>query len=94
MKNKPEFIRTLRMVISLILIGCYFVGLVAMITFSFEIGLVLWVVSTLGGVCLLYWMRSLERRAAEAADAAKNAQDAAGKAEEANDEGDSDAACE
>ena len=92
MKNKPEFIKTLRMIISQILIGCYFVGLVAMITFSFEIGLVLWVVSTLGGICLLYWISSLQRRAAEAAEAEKNAQDANDKVEEATNEGDNDAA--
>ncbi|MBR6766535.1 MAG: hypothetical protein IKM02_01150 [Clostridia bacterium] len=75
MKNKTELIKTIRMVISLVLIGCYFVGLVAMITFSFSTGLILWVISTLGGVLLLYWIRSLERRAAEAAEAEKNAKE-------------------
>jgi len=93
MKNKAEFIKILRTVISLILIGCYFVGLIAMITFSFSTGLVLWVISTLGGVCLLYWMRSLERRAAEIAEAEKNAE-ALKNAEIAVEEGDNDAACE
>ena len=60
MKNKAEFIKTIRTVISLILIGCYFVGLIAMLTFSFSTGLVLWVISTLGGICLL--LSSLPRK--------------------------------
>ncbi len=93
MKNKAEFIKVLRTVISLILIGCYFVGLIAMLTFSFSTGLVLWVISTLGGVCLLYWIRSLERRAAETAEAEKNAE-AMKNDENVTEEGDNDAACE
>ena len=91
MKNKSEFIKTLRMVISLILIGCYFVGLIAMITFSFSAGLILWVISTLGGVCLLYWIRSLERRAAETAEAEQNAQDMKDAENAPENEGDTDA---
>ena len=93
MKNKAEFVKTIRTVISLILIGCYFVGLIAMLTFSFSTGLILWVISTLGGVCLLYWMRSLERRAAEIAEAEKNAEDMK-NSENVTEEGDNDAACE
>lgn len=91
MKNKNDFIKMLRMVISLVLIGCYFVGIIAMITFSFRTGLILWVVSTMGGVCLLYWIRSLERRAAEAAEAEQNAKDL--KAAPEN-EGEEDTQCE
>jgi len=91
MKNKTEFVKTLRMVISLLLIGCYFVGLIAMITFSFSTGLILWVISTLGGVCLLYWIRSLERRAAEAAEAAQNAEDMKAAEDAAESEGETDA---
>lgn len=93
MKNKSEFIKTIRVIVSLILIGCYFVGLIAMITFSFSAGLILWVISTVGGIGLLYCIRTLERRAAEAAEAEKNA-DEARKAEASNIEGDTDATCE
>jgi len=93
MKNKSEFIKILRTVISLVLVGCYFLGLIAMITFSFSAGVILWVVSTLGGICLLYWIRSLERRAAEAAEAEKNAEEARKAAEASESEGDDDPVC-
>lgn len=75
MKNKTELLKTLRMVVSLVLIGLYFVGLIAMITFSFSLGLVLWVISTVGGIGLLYCVRTLEKRAAAVAEAEKNARE-------------------
>jgi len=72
MKNKAELIKTLRVVLSLLLVGCYIAGLIAMIGFSFSMGVMLWVISTVGGIGLLYCIRTLERRAAEVAEAEAN----------------------
>lgn len=72
MKNKVDLFKTLRVVLSLLLVGCYVAGLVAMIGFSFSIGVMLWVISTVGGIGLLYCIRTFERRAAEVAEAEAN----------------------
>lgn len=63
--------RQIRKVICLILVGMYLVGLVMMIAAAFQMGLILWVVSTLGGIALLFWMRAMEKRAADAKAAAE-----------------------
>lgn len=62
MDKKPAWIRRLRAIVSLALVALYIVGLVAMMTFSFQTGLILWVVSTLGGIGLLYWIHTVEKR--------------------------------
>lgn len=62
MDKKPAWLRRLRAVVSLALVAMYVVGLVAMMTFSFQTGLILWVVSTLGGIGLLYWIHTVEKR--------------------------------
>ncbi len=59
-------VRGIRAALSLILIGLYAVGLIAMMTFSFRAGLILWVISTLGGIGLLYWIRTVDKRAEDA----------------------------
>jgi hypothetical protein len=41
-------------------------GLVAMLAGRVQLALILWVVSTLGGIGLLYWMRTVTRRREEA----------------------------
>lgn len=55
--------RAVRAALSLILVGLYAAGLIAMLAFSFRAGLILWVVSTLGGIGLLYWIRTVDKRA-------------------------------
>lgn len=72
MNNKADFIKTLRIILSLLLVGCYIIGLIAMIGFSFSLGVMLWVISTIGGIGLLYCIRALDRRATEAAEAEAN----------------------
>ena len=76
MENKREWKRRLRAIISLVLVGLYVLGLIAMIAFSFRTGLILWVVSTLGGIGLLYWIRTTDKQPEDDANAdeGKNAQ--------------------
>ena len=60
-----------RVALSLLLVGLYVAGLIAMIAGSFQAGLHLWVISTLGGIGLLYWIRTMERRREDAEKIAK-----------------------
>ena len=69
MDNKAARIRQLRTFVSLVLVGLYVLGLIAMMTFSFQTGLILWIVSTLGGIGLLYWIRTAEKQREESAKA-------------------------
>lgn len=62
MDKKTALIRRLRMAAALILVGLYVLGLIAMVAFSFQAGLILWVISTLGGIGLLYWIRTVDKR--------------------------------
>ena len=61
--------RALRSALSLILVGLYAAGLVAMLAFSFQAGLILWVISTLGGIGLLYWIHVADKRDSQDAPA-------------------------
>ena len=61
MDNRNGLTKRLRAIISLVLVALYVLGLIAMITFSFQTGLVLWVVSTVGGIGLLYWIRTTDK---------------------------------
>ena len=91
MSNKrTEKLRAMRTALCLVLVGLYFIGIIAMITFSFQLGLILWVVSTLGGIGLLYWVRTMEKRAADAAKAEAKADENADE----NEAGADDEACE
>ena len=62
MDNKKTRVKTLRTVVSLTLVGLFVLGLIAMVSFSFQTGLILWVVSTLGGIGLLYWIRTTDKQ--------------------------------
>ena len=91
MSNKrTEKLRAMRTALCLVLVGLYFIGIIAMITFSFQLGLILWVVSTLGGIGLLYWVRTMEKRAEDAAKAEAKAVENADE----NEAGADDEACE
>lgn len=72
MRNRAEIAKMARSVACLALVGCYIAGLIAMITFSFSTGLILWIISTLGGIGLLYWVRTMEKRAEDAKAAEAN----------------------
>ena len=56
----------IRTALSLLLVGLYVAGLIAMVAFSFELGLYLWVISTVGGLGLLYWIRTMNKREQDA----------------------------
>ena len=72
MDDRNALLRRLRAIVALALVAMYILGLVAMITGRVQLALILWVVSTLGGIGLLYWMRTVTRRKEEAEKAAQN----------------------
>lgn len=63
--------RRARVALSLILVGLYAAGMIAMIASAFRVGLYLWVFSTVGGIGLLYWIRTMDKREADAEAVAK-----------------------
>ena len=76
MDNKSALFRKLRAAAALILVVLYAVGLVAMLSSRVQLALILWAISTLGGIGLLYWMRTVTRRKEEAEKAARGESDA------------------
>ena len=62
MNAQKNVLRTLRAVVALLLIAAYIAGLIAMLTSNVQLGLILWVVSTLGGIGMLYWLHTLKKR--------------------------------
>ena len=73
MNDRNTLYRKLRAVAALILVVLYALGLVAMLTSRVQLALILWVVSTLGGIGLLFWMRTVTRRKEEAEKAERQA---------------------
>ena len=71
MNDRSALFHRLRAIAALILVLLYILGLVAMLTGRVQLALILWVVSTLGGIGLLYWMRTVTRRKEEAEKAAR-----------------------
>ena len=69
--NKSAASRKLRTALSILMVTLYIAGLVAMFAGSFQLGLYLWVISTVGGIGLLYWIRTMDRRREEAEQIAK-----------------------
>ena len=65
MNERNALYRRLRAVAALVLVALYLLGLVAMLTSRVQLALILWVVSTLGGIGLLYWIRTVTRRKEE-----------------------------
>ena len=61
--------RRLRAVAALILVALYVAGLIAMLMSNVQLGVILWVISTLGGIGLLYWIKTVKKGAEEAARA-------------------------
>lgn len=55
-----------RSILCIVLVVCYVVGMLYMLFGAFPIGLLLWVLSTVGGIAVLYSIRNAERKAAEA----------------------------
>ena len=69
MENREGLIKRLRAVAAIVLVALYALGLVAMMTSRVQLALILWVISTLGGIGLLYWMRTVTKRKEDAAKA-------------------------
>ena len=66
MDKRATVIRRLRAAAALILVALYAAGLVAMLASQVRLALILWVVSTLGGIGLLYWLHTVNKRREEA----------------------------
>ena len=62
MNNREGMTRGLRAAAALILVALYAAGLVAMLASKVQLALILWVVSTLGGIGMLYWLHTLKKR--------------------------------
>ena len=75
MDDRNALYRKLRAAVALILVALYILGLAAMLTSRVQLALILWVISTLGGIGLLYWMRTVTRRKEEAEKAQQAGQD-------------------
>lgn len=71
MNDRNALFHRLRAIAALVLVALYALGLVAMLTGRVQVALILWVVSTLGGIGLLYWMRTVTKRKEEAEKAAR-----------------------
>ena len=69
MGDRNALIRRLRAIAALVLVALYILGLAAMLTGRVQLALILWVVSTLGGIGLLYWIRTAEKQREELAKA-------------------------
>lgn len=55
-----------RSILCIVLVACYAIGMACMLLNAFPIGLMLWVISTVGGLAMLYHIKEKERKAAEA----------------------------
>lgn len=62
MDKRDAVVRRVRAIVALMLVVLYIAGLIAMFVSSVQLGLILWVVSTLGGVGLLYWIHTMNER--------------------------------
>ena len=69
MDNREALMRRVRSVVALVLVGLYVAGLIAMLAGNVSLASILWVVSTLGGIGLLYWIHTLKKREGDAAKA-------------------------
>lgn len=63
--------RGLRVGVGLTLAACYLTGLALMFMAQMGAGLLLWVISTVGGGGFLYYLRQRERRLRQASQARK-----------------------
>lgn len=62
---KPPVPDKVKAVVGIGLTAAYLLGLLSMIFFSLGLGLLLWVVSTVGGMGFLYYYRQKERQLEE-----------------------------
>lgn len=63
--------KTIRAALSIVITALYIAGLVAMCMGNARLGGDLWVISTLAGIALLYWIHVMKKRAEDAEKIAK-----------------------
>lgn len=63
--------KTIRAALSILIIALYVAGLAAMFMGNARVGIDLWVISTLGGIGLLFWIHEMKKRAEDAEKIAK-----------------------
>lgn len=73
--KRTAMLRKLRSITALVLVGLYIAGLALMLAGQVRLASILWVVSTLGGAGLLYWMHTVTKRREEAAKAESEAKE-------------------
>ncbi len=66
MDNRDALLKKLRSITALALVAMYIAGLIAMFLSQVRLALILWVVSTLGGGGMLYWLYTQKKRLEEA----------------------------
>ena len=66
MKSENPVAKKVRAVVAIVLVALYAIGLVAMLASRVQLALILWVISTLGGIGLLYWIHTMNKREEEA----------------------------
>jgi len=64
-KDNDAVFARVRKPAAIVLVVLYVLGLVAMFLGNVQLGAALWVASTLGGIGLLYWKRTIDRRSAK-----------------------------
>ena len=82
--NKPDRLKRLRSVLCLALVALYFIGLIFLMTGLFYAGVVFWAVSTVGGIGLLYYIRTTEKTQ-EAVNEALKEEEALARQEDSDD---------
>ena len=75
MDNRAALINRLRSITAIALVALYIAGLALMLAGQVRLASILWVVSTLGGAGLLYWMHTVTKRKEEAAKAESEAKE-------------------
>ncbi len=73
MDRRAALVKRIRAVVALLLVAMYAAGLVAMLASNVRLASILWVVSTLGGIGLLYWLHIQKKREEDAGKANSDA---------------------
>ncbi len=81
-----------RTILAVALVLCNVVGLIFMLFFFFQLGVLLWVLSTIGGAIMLYTIRHREELAREEAEAKMRADEEEWKRNHPAAQGDGEAA--
>ena len=71
MDRRAALVKRIRAIVALVLVALYVAGLVAMLASNVHLASILWVVSTLGGIGLLYWLH-IQKKREEDAEKAKS----------------------